>query len=398
MISSRVPALARRLALIAVPTAALALAGCGNDVPPNGVAKVGDEVIQRSEFNRWLSTAAKGQQAPGQPAAAVPDPPNFDKCVAAQTKQPLPKGTPKPSAKQLKSQCKQQYDALKGQVMQFLVSADWIQLEAEERNINMTDAQVKKAFADQKKQSFPDDKAYQEFLKTSGQSEKDLLYRVELDLISNEIRKQIVKGKGKLTDADIKAYYDKNKKRFAQPERRDLSVVLTQKEAAAETAKAALEDGGSFAKVAKKYSVDEASKAQGGKLPGIAKGQQEKALDQAVFAARKGELTGPVKTQFGFYVFEVDKVTPESQQSLAQAKETIRSLLKSEREQKALDAFVKDFRKKYKEETNCAKGFEVAECKNAPKNAKKTADPAQQAPPPPQQQAPAPEQQGQPDQ
>ena len=70
---------------------------------------------------------------------------------------------------------------------------------------------------------------------------------------------------------------------------------------------AELEDGKSFKEVAKKYSIDEASKSQGGKLPAVAKGQQEKALDEAVFKAKKGELTGPVKTQFGYYVFEVDE-------------------------------------------------------------------------------------------
>ena len=101
----------------------------------------------------------------------------------------------------------------------------------------------------------------------------------------------------------------------------------------------------------------------------MSKGQQEKALDKAVFAAKKGELEGPVKTQFGYYVFEVSAVKAASQQTLEQAKETIRNLLRSQREQKALDEFVKDFREKYKDETNCADDYRVAECKNAPKDA-----------------------------
>jgi foldase protein PrsA len=74
-----------------------------------------------------------------------------------------------------------------------------------------------------------------------------------------------------------------------------------------------------------------------------------------------------VKTQFGWYVFEVEKVTKASQQTLDQSKDTIRNLLRSQREQKALDAFVKDFRESYKDETDCAGDYRVAECKNAPK-------------------------------
>jgi hypothetical protein len=47
----------------------------------------------------------------------------------------------------------------------------------------------------------------------------------------------------------------------------------------------------------KRYSIDEASKAQAGRLPDVAEGQQEKELDEAVFAAEKGQTEGPIKTQ-----------------------------------------------------------------------------------------------------
>ncbi len=86
-----------------------------------------------------------------------------------------------------------------------------------------------------------------------------------------------------------------------------------------------------------------------------------------MFAAKKGKITGPVKTQFGYYVFEVTKVKAASQQSLAQAKETIRNLLRSQRQQKALDSFIKNFREDYKDKTVCAEDYRIAECKNGPK-------------------------------
>jgi len=368
----------RRVLISAVALSALAVSACGNDVPTNGVAKIGDSVITKEQFSHWLKAAASGTVAPGQ-QAVVPDPPTFTKCIAQQRKAPAPEGGKKPTDAQLKTQCKQQYDSLKQQVMQFLISAEWIQQEAKERDIEVKDAEVKKQFEDQKKQSFPKEADYKKFLESSGMTEADLLFRVRLDLLSNEVRQEVIKGKGKVTDAQITKYYNENKKRFAQPERRDLLVVLTRNKSKAEQAKAALEDGDSWKAVSKKFSIDEASKAQGGKLPGVAKGQQEKALDEAIFKARRGELTGPVKTQFGYYVFEVQKVTPASQQSLAQTKETIRNLLKSQNEQKALDAFVKEFREDYKDKTNCAKDYVVQDCKNAPKP--KQTGPASGAPP-----------------
>ena len=378
-----------RFLRLALPIAACAalIAGCGNSVPSNGVAKVGDTVITKDQFNHWLSAAAHGSSAPGS-AVVIPDPPNFTKCVANQAKQPVAKGAKKPTTAQLKTQCQQQYDALKQQVMQFLVSAEWIQQEAKKENVTVSNKEVLKQFQDQKKQSFQKDADYQKFLKNSGMTEADLLFRVKLDVISNAVRNKIIKGKDNVTQAQIASYYNKNKQRFAQPERRDLEVVLTRDKAKAEKAKAALDSGQSFASVAKKYSIDEASKAQGGKLPGVAKGQQEKAFDDAIFGAQKGKIVGPIKTQFGYYVFKVDKITPASQQTLAQTKATIANLLKSQNQQKALNNFVTSFRKDYKSKTKCGKQYIIPDCANAPKTKTGTAPattpqtqaPAQQAP------------------
>jgi foldase protein PrsA len=269
--------------------------------------------------------------------------------------------------------------------MQFLISAEWIQQEAKNQKVTVSDKEVQKQFADQKKQSFQKDADYKKFLTSSGMTEADLIFRVKLDVISNAVRTKVIKGKDKVSDAQISSYYEKNKTRFAQPERRDLLVVLTRTQAKADAAKKELDGGASWKAVAKKYSIDEASKAQGGKLPGVAKGQQEKAFDDAIFSAKKGATTGPIKTQFGYYVFQVTKVTAASQQTLAQTKETIKNLLKSQNQQKALNAFVKKFRTDYKKKTKCAKPYLIPDCANGPKPKPTTTAPAtgapQQAPP-----------------
>jgi foldase protein PrsA len=351
------------LALCALTALVAVGVGCGG-VPGNAVATVDGNAINKDDFNHWMTVAAKTS---GQPNASVPDSPDFTKCVEQKRKsQPKPgKGQPKTTDQQLKDQCKQEYTALRDQVMQLLTSFQWIEGEAEEQGIKVSDAEVKKSFNEQKKQSFPKEADYQKFLKQNGQTEEDILERVKLDLLSNKIRDKIIKGKDKVTDAQISDFYNKNKERFAQPERRDLRIVLTKTEAKANQAKAALEHGQPWKTVAKKYSIDQASKAQGGKLPAQAKGTLEKPLDQGVFSAKKGQITGPVKTQFGWYVFEVEKVTKASQQSLEQAKETIRQTLASQNQQKALDKFVADFQKKWKERTECRDGFVTQVCKGA---------------------------------
>jgi foldase protein PrsA len=360
-------------ALGAIFIVSIALAACGGDdngVPSGNVANVGGTKISDDTFNHWVSVAIKGSQQQGSNAqVAVPDPPNYTQCVATKRKSlpKPPKGQSAPTDAQLKQQCAAEYAQVKDQVMQFLIAAQWVAGEAKDQDINVKDSDVQKQFEETKKQSFKKEADYQKFLKSSGMTQEDVLFRVRNDVLSKRIQAKVTKSDKKPTAAEISDYYNKNKSRFAQPERRDLHIVLTKTKAKAEEAKAALDSGQSFASVAKKYSIDDNSKKNGGKLEGVASGQQEKSLDDAVFSAKKGKIVGPIKTSFGYYVFEVDKVTPKSQQTLEQAKATISSLLVSQNQQKALNDFVTDFRKKWKDKTNCAKGYVVDTCKNAPK-------------------------------
>ncbi len=373
----RTPRRALAAALLVAALPALVLGACGGtDVPKNAVAKVDDATISRETFDHWLKIAAISSQGPAQgdkaPAVNIPKPPEFTECVAAKKKAaPKPaKGQPAPSDDEFKRQCKLEYDGLRDQVMQLLIQNQWVLQEAKAQDVTVSDAEVKKAFDQQKKQSFPKPADYQRFLKTSGFTEEDIMFRVRLETLSNKLRDKVLKGKDKVTDKQITDYYNKNKQRFAQPERRDLRVVLTKTEDRANEAKQALEGGDSWKQVAKEYSIDQASKDQGGVLLAVAKGQQEPALDKAVFAAQKGQLQGPVKTQFGWYVFEVKKVTPKSQQTLTQAKQSIKAILASQNQQKALDEFVKSFQKKWREKTACAKAYVTQDCENAPKKPK----------------------------
>ena len=115
-------------------------------------------------------------------------------------------------------------------------------------------------------------------------------------MLEQKITAQVQKDSKTVSDADISAYYKKNQAQFTQPATRDLNVILTKTEAQANKAKAALEGGASFASVANQYSIDAASKKDGGKLPAVAQGSQEGAFDKAIFGAPLNKVVGPVKT------------------------------------------------------------------------------------------------------
>jgi foldase protein PrsA len=368
---------------------AIAVSACGDSVPGNAVVRVGDSSITRVDFNRWFGIAAAGNPATA-PNKSNYNPPSFAACVATKTKTaPKPvKGQPATTPAQYKAQCKQEYEGLRDQVLQFLIIAKWIAGEAKDEGVKVSAKENEKAYNDAVKATFPKQADFDKYLKQSGMTVRDARFQIAYNTFYTKLREKAIAKTPKVTDKTITAFYEKNKARFAQPETRDLRVVLTKTKDKADAARAALQGGANWAKIAKRYSIDQASKAQGGSLLGVSKGTQEKAFDTAVFTAQKGKLMGPVKVQFGYYVFKVQKITPAKQRTLKESKPAIKQELETQAKKAADNKFSKELRKKWRERTNCRAGYVIDQCKNAPKPKTSTVpagQPAPQAPPPPQQ-------------
>lgn len=353
-------------ALGAVFVAAVGIAACGG-IPGNAVVQVGGTPITKATYEHWLSVAASSTSTTGTTGAkpVVPDPPNFTACIAhleATSSKPA-KGQSKPSKAELKSECEQQYKSLQQEVLGFLISSSWVLGEAESLGVKVSDAEVKKEFEKIKNEQFPQASEFKKFLATSGQSVSDLLLRVKLNMLSTKIQQKVSKEKGTVTQAQIEKYYKEHQSQYGTPEKRDVKIVLTKTEAQANEAKKEIESGKSFASVAKSKSIDPTTKNNGGELKGVTKGEEEKALNEAIFSAPKGKLGGPVKTPFGYYIYEVTGSTPGNQQSLSKAQSTIKQQLAAQNQQQALSKFVKEFRKKWEAKTECRAEYTVQDCK-----------------------------------
>ena len=90
---------------------------------------------------------------------------------------------------------------------------------------------------------------------------------------------------------------------------RDLHVVLTKTEAKAQQARKRRSRAAACSRRWSRSTRSTRPRGTGRPAPAVSEGQQEPAFDKAIFEAKKGGLEGPVKTQFGWYVFEVDKIT-----------------------------------------------------------------------------------------
>jgi foldase protein PrsA len=370
-------------ALGAVFFSVAGIAACGSSgIPSDAVVQVNGQPISKTTLTHWLGIAASASAASAASQAtkpAVPEPPAYTACIAhLQAIEPKPtKGQKAKTPAALKTECEQQYKELTQQVLGYLISLDWVFGAAKEHGVHLSDSEVVKHFNALKKESFKTEAAFQSFLAKTGETVSDLLLRVKYSMISTKLQEAITKAHKNVSEAEVTKYYNEHKSQYGQPERRDLRVVLTKDEAAAKQAKSEIESGKSFATVAKSKSIDPTSKNTGGELPGVVKGEEQKALSEAVFAAKQGVLTGPVKTPFGFYVFEVKATHPSSQQALAQVKTTIKQQLSSQGSQKALEKFGKELQKTWQARTECRSEYVavVKDCKGykAPKTTTGTA-------------------------
>lgn len=341
----------------------LGIAACGSSVPGDAVANVAGNPISLQAFNHWMFVAAKSQaaQSPGQPVIVPEDPPNFTQCIADVRKKIPQLADPKKNPdKTIKADCANLFTSLSSQVMDFLITSYWYQADAAKQHITVSDAQVFKAFTTAKNQQFQTASQYQSFLSQTGQTQADILYRFRINQIYTKL---LAKHGTAVTPAAISAYYQAHLSQFGTPQTRDLRIVLAKNVSDANAAKAALAHGQSWAAVAKKYSTDTATKSNGGLLNGVIKGQQDAALDTAAFSAPQGVVLGPVKGQFGYYIFEVVKVHPATQQTLAQATPTIRQTLASAQQSTASTAVQNAAKKNWLSQTTCRSGYQMADCK-----------------------------------
>ncbi len=172
-----------------------------------------------------------------------------------------------------------------------------------------------------------------------------------------------------MPDEDVERYYDANIEQFQTPETRDVRVILNPDAAEID---AAIEDLGDsptpedWEAAAKKYSTDEATKNQGGLRRAVAEGQNEPALDEAIFSAEQGEVVGPIEGDSGSYVIQVEEVSEAATTPLDDVRDQIVQTLQQGISQDAITRFRDSFIAKWTSRTFCDEAVVVDLCSNAP--------------------------------
>jgi foldase protein PrsA len=133
------------------------------------------------------------------------------------------------------------------------------------------------------------------------------------------------------TDTEVDTYYNDHRAEYDNPVEINVSHILLSTEQDAQTALARLHSGESFERVAKEISKDPGTAIRGGKLAPLHRGMLVPEFEDAAFKLKVGEISGIVKTQFGFHIIRKlgEKQLPA--RSAADAKDEIRAKLEREK-------------------------------------------------------------------
>src|SRR5215218_8495238 len=210
------------------------------------------------------------------------------------------------------------------------------------------------------------EKRYRAALKQQGFTDEEVRNGIKLQVLREKVFAKVTSDV-KVTDEQIKAYYDKNKKQYetpAQPESRDVRHILVKTKKQANQLYAQLQaNPGKFAALARKNSTDTSSAKNGGKLPpGTAvKGRLVPEFEKVAFAIKAHVISKPVHSQFGWHIIEalgpVKSGAPAKPTPLSQVKEAIRQQLLSQNKQKEMDKWLAGIKKSYCKKIGYQKGY-----------------------------------------
>lgn len=305
-------------------------AGCGGgstSVPSDAVAVVGSDTITKAQFNALLDGARRTYKA---------------------RKTPFPKpGTT-------------EYKSLQDQAMSYLVNQDELAQKGKQMGITVSPKDVQARLAQIKQQYFGGSETkYKAQLKAQGLTEAQIEQDINSQLLSEKIYAKVT-ADVKVSPAEVKAYYNAHKSTYSQAASRDVRHILVNNKKLADQLEVQLKNGASFATLAKKYSKDPGSAAQGGKLT-ISKGQTVPQFDKVAFALALNQISAPVHTQYGWHIIQaLSPIRPAKQTPLSSVQQSIQQQLLQTKKTDTMTKWVDQLKKDYASKVRYQAGYAPA--------------------------------------
>jgi parvulin-like peptidyl-prolyl isomerase len=213
------------------------------------------------------------------------------------------------------------------------------------------DAQIAKI-----KAQFPSEEDFSKQLTQVGQTPEQLSETIKKMLQQQRWLESQLAGKTEVTEDEAKKFYEENKTEFSQPEtvkashilfrvnKEDSEEVVNQKLKAAQGAEARAKKGEDFTALAKELSEEPGAKESGGDLGFFPKDRMVPEFAEVAFTEKVGEVSDPVRTQFGWHVIKVTDKKPAGTLPYDEVKSQLLTYLKAKKQEEAAQEVLKSLR------------------------------------------------------
>ena len=250
----------------------------------------------------------------------------------------------------------EQVSSIRREVLESMIRRELLYQAARKSGIKSDENAINKDI-NSLKQQFSGETEYKNELSRRGINEEVLRARmVRNSLVQKYVDKEFT-GKVNVIDKEIQDYYQKNIDLFKQPFQMRISHIFIQSDpkggdsrkkelrGKAEKILKNLKDDQDFAALAKEYS-DGPTRTNGGDLGYLRKGQLEKQFESKIFALKKGEITDVIETDYGFHIFKVTDIKPETMLAYENVKEKVKKFLVDEKIKQEADNYARKLREK----------------------------------------------------
>lgn len=245
---------------------------------------------------------------------------------------------------------------INSRILNDLIEYKMLLNESEKQGITVSDAEVD-AELSQIKTNFLDETGFATALNQAGVTEAEFSQTIKDTLGIQKLLEIQMADKIKVSDNEIKAFYDSNPNLFEQEERVHARHILKMVEPNAsaidrdkkkkelEEVLRALKNGSDFSDLAMKYS-DDPSKIMGGDLGYFTRGRMVKPFEDAAFALKTGEISGIVETQFGYHIIKLEDRQSARTIPYEEIKSAISENISMQKRQEAADQYINGLYKK----------------------------------------------------
>jgi parvulin-like peptidyl-prolyl isomerase len=227
-----------------------------------------------------------------------------------------------------------------------MVAQRLIMQEARKRHLTATDQEVEAQLAEIVKR-FPGKAEFEQALQRNNLTLAGLRDLLRVQLTQRRVAEAVAQVT--VTDDEVRRQFDSNRRLYDRPAQIRVSHILVRvadknQEAVAQAkvkvVQARLADGAAFEDLARQYSEDPGSAPQGGDLGYVSRGTLVKEFEDAAWALKPGQVSGPVRTQYGLHIIKVTDVRPAQAADFARVKEQIRQELLASKREKAFEAWL----------------------------------------------------------